>query len=56
VPKPKAERIIAEALQRLDWAQADLQPRLKGNPAKMTTVKSLEARNDPIGKMDLAPP
>jgi REP element-mobilizing transposase RayT len=37
----KAERIIAEELQRLGWTNADLAQRLKGDPAKMAIASRL---------------
>jgi hypothetical protein len=42
----KAERIIAEELQRAGWTQADLARRLKGDPAKMAIASRL--RNETI--------
>lgn len=42
----KAERIIAEELQRVGWTQADLAVRLKGDPAKMAVASRL--RNETI--------
>jgi hypothetical protein len=41
VPQKKAERILAEELQRRGWDQSELQRRRKGDPEKLAIARRL---------------
>jgi hypothetical protein len=52
----RAERIIAEELQRVGWTQADLAVRLKGDPGENGRGQPFAERNDSARDMDRQTP